>query len=203
MELKENIMGNGYHSRSPEELRQYLDGLNQKNKKRPWMQYIIFANIIGVLFVTSILLQDRSLGLNIKPSNKIQVSDFEMYFTKSNETSPDSVSYFLFIKNESKLPSVFPKEDIQVLFTLTTDEQEECIQKKISFDSKNITPKNTDFFSFTIEELEIKKTEGCNTFFHRIKKKGLFDLFAKGNRKFTPEINLIQNNQIFRMRIPN
>ena len=53
------------------------------------------------------------------------------------------------------------------------------------------------------EENEIKKTDTCNTFFHRIKKKGFSDLLSKGNSKFTPEINIIYKNQIYRMSILN
>ncbi len=198
-------MGSGYHSRSPEELRQYLDSLNLKNRKRPWMQYIIFANIIGILFVMFVIFQDKSLGLgsSFKASNKIQTGELETYFTKSNESTPESVSYFLFVKNTSQIENNFPKQDMQILFTLTTEEKEECLQKKIDLQTKKIESKKIEFFSFVVEEPEIKRTETCDTFFHKVKTRSMMNLFSKGNRKFTPEINLIHNNQIYRMSIPN
>ena len=198
-------MGSGYHSRSPEELRQYLDSLNLKNRKRPWMQYIIFANIIGILFVMFVIFQDKSLGLgsSFKASNKIQTGELETYFTKSNESTPESVSYFLFVKNTSQIENNFPKQDMQILFTLTTEEKEECLQKKIDLQTKTIESKKIEFFSFVVEEPEIKRTETCDTFFHKVKTRSMMNLFSKGNRKFTPEINLIHNNQIYRMSIPN
>ncbi len=196
-------MGSGYHSRSPEELRQYLDSLNLKSKKKPLMQYIIMANIIGIMFVLFVVFQDQNLSSSFKPSNKIQVEELEAYFTKSNEASPDSTSYFLFVKNLAASENSFPKEDMQILFTLTTEEKEECLQKKFDLSQKKITVKNTEFFSLQIDENEIKKTPTCDTFFHRKKKKGFFDLFAKGNSKFTPDLNLIYKNQIYRMSISN
>lgn len=197
-------MGSGYHSRSPEELRQYLDSLNLKSKKKPLMQYIIVANIIGIMFVLFVIFQDQGIGgPSFKPSNKIQVEELEAYFTKSNESNPDSTSYFLFVKNLATSENAFPKENMQILFTLTTEEKEECLQKKFDLSQKKITAKNTEFFSLQLEEKEIKKTLTCDTFFHRKKKKGLLDLFAKGNSKFTPDLNLIYKNQIYRMSISN
>lgn len=198
-------MGNGYHSRSPEELRKYLESLNLKPNKKPWMHYIIFANIIGVLFVIFVIIQDKSLGLgfSFKASNKIQVSELESYFVMTNESNVDSVTYFLFVQNQSHTESIFPKEDMKVLFTLTTDEKEECLQKLIDLQTKKIMAQKTEFFSFSIEESEIKKTNTCNTFFHRVKTRSLLNIFSKGNRKFTPELNLIYNNQIYMMSISN
>ena len=92
---------------------------------------------------------------------------------------------------------------MQVIFTLTTEEKEECLQKKFELNPKKILPKNTEFFPLLIEEKEIKKTKTCDTFFHKIQKKNLTDLFAKGNSKFTPELMVIYQGQIYRMSINN
>lgn len=198
-------MGGGYHSRSPEELREYLDSLNRTTKKRPWMQYIIFANIIGILFVMFVIFQEKGIGSGVtfKASNKINMEEFEIYFTKSNEITTDSISYFIFVKNKSLTENTFPNKDLQVLFTLTTDEKEECLQKNIPLQYKQMNPSNTEFFSFSINANEIKKTETCDTFFHRINKKGFKNFFSKGNSKFTPDLILINKNQIYRMSIQN
>lgn len=197
-------MGSGYHSRSPEELRQYLDSLNLKSKRKPLMQYIIMGNILGILFVLYVLLQDQGLGKpNFKPSNKIQFEELEAYYTRSNESSLVSISYFLFVKNSSDKEIFFPKEEMQILFTLTTEEREECLQKKIDFSPKKISSKTTEFFSLQIEDKEIKKTPTCDTFFHKKKKNGFTELFTKANSKFTPDLNIIYKNQIYRMSIPN
>ena len=196
-------MGSGYHSRSPEELRQYLDSLNLKSKKKPLMQYIILANIIGIMFVLFVIFQDQNLSSTFKPSNKIQVEELEAYFTRSNESSPESTSYFLFVKNTTTADNAFPKADMRVVLTLTTEEKEECLQKKYDLPVKKIAPKSTEFFSLLIEESEIKKTTTCDTFFHRKKKKAFTELFTKGNSKFTPDLNLIYKDQIYRMSIPN
>lgn len=198
-------MGGGYHSRSPEELREYLNSLNLKTRKRPWMQYIIFANIIGILFVMFVIIQDKGLGsgLSFKASNKVQLEELEAYFTKSNESTAESITYFLFVKNQVTKDNTFPLPDLQVLFLLTTEEKEECLQKNIILPSKKIQPSSTEFFSFSINEPEIKRTETCDTFFHKIQRKGLKNFLSKGNSKFTPELNLIYKNQIYRMSIPN
>ncbi len=197
-------MESGYHSRSPEELRQYLDSLNLKSKRKPLMQYIIMGNILGILFVLFVLFQEQGLGKpNFKPSNKIQLEELEAYYTRSNESSPDSISYFLFVKNTSEKEISFPKEEMQILFTLTTEEREECLQKKIEFSPKKINSKTTEFFSLLVEEKEIKKTPTCDTFFHKKKRNGFTDLFSRANSKFTPDLNIIFKNQIYRMSIQN
>jgi two-component SAPR family response regulator len=60
---------------------------------------------------------------------------------------------------------------MRVVLTLTTEEKEECLQKKYELPIKKIAPKSTEFFSLLIEEKEIKKTATCDTFFHRKKRK--------------------------------
>lgn len=198
-------MAKGYHSRSPEELREYLDSLNLKTRKKPRLQYIILANIIGILFVMFVILQDRGIGTGVtfKASNKIQIENMEAYFTKSNESTSDTATYFLFVKNQTKTEKSFPPLDAQILFVLATEEKEECLQKNIPLQRKNISQENTEFFTFSINEPEIKRSETCDTFFHRIQKKGFQNLFSRGNSKFTPELNIIYKNQIYRMSISN
>lgn len=198
-------MGSGYHSRSPEELRQYLDSFNRKTPRRNWIQYIIFGNIIVVMFVIFVLLQDKSLGIgsSFKVSNKIQVNNQEAYFTKSNETITNSVTYFLFVKNTLPTEGIFPPNEMQVLFTLTTEDKEECLQKKIGLNPKTISSNNTEFYSFSINENEINKTDTCDKFFHKTISRNTFSLLSKKNIRFTPELNLIYNNQIYRMSIQN
>ncbi|HNC01696.1 MAG TPA: hypothetical protein PLS71_25875, partial [Leptospiraceae bacterium] len=138
-----------------------------------------------------------------KPSNKIQLEELEAYFVRSNESTQEETSFFFFLKNQSQKETSFPKSEMQVIFTLTTEEKEECLQKKFELNPKKILPKNTEFFPLLIEEKEIKKTKTCDTFFHKIQKKNLTDLFAKGNSKFTPELMVIYQGQIYRMSINN
>ncbi len=197
-------MGNKYHSRSPQELREYLDSLNPKPRKRTLFQYVVVGNIFALLFVLFVYSKENGfLNTSFKPSNKIQLEELEAYFVRSNESTQEETSFFFFLKNQSQKETSFPKSEMQVIFTLTTEEKEECLQKKFELNPKKILPKNTEFFPLLIEEKEIKKTKTCDTFFHKIQKKNLTDLFAKGNSKFTPELMVIYQGQIYRMSINN
>ena len=132
-------MGSGYHSRSPEELKRYLESLNLKSKKKPLMQYVIVANIIGIVFVLFVIFQDQSLTSSFKPSNKIQVAESEAYFTKSNESSPDSINYFLFVKNSATVENTFPKKEMPHRKSVLTDKN--LIWPKGTRESSTVTPK--------------------------------------------------------------
>ncbi len=51
MDPKEDIMSGGYHSRSPEEFRDYLDKIKADKGKRNVKNFIIFVDIILLLVV--------------------------------------------------------------------------------------------------------------------------------------------------------
>jgi hypothetical protein len=56
-------MGSGYHSRSPEELRQYLDSLNLKSKtKTSHAIHHSCQYILGILFVLFVSIPGTKLG---------------------------------------------------------------------------------------------------------------------------------------------
>lgn len=197
-------MGNKYHSRSPQELREYLDSLNPKPRKRTLFQYVVVGNIFALLFVLFVYSKENGfLNTSFKPSNKIQIEELESYFVRSNETTPEETSFFMFLKNQSAKETLFPKSEMQIILTITTDEKEECLQKKYELNPKKIPVKNTEFFSLQVLENEIKKTNSCNTFFHKVQKKNLTDLFSRGNSRFTPELTIIYQGQIYRMSINN
>lgn len=194
-------MAKGYHSRSPEELKEYLESLNKKTKKRNWVQVLILADIIILLFVFYMISKKITPDMEIifKPSNKIQVKDFESYFIKSNESEKKSVSYFLFITKLVNTPIQFPIQDMKIQFSLNTSQQEICLQKELVFPSKLISHKES--FRFSIEASEVVPTETCKKFFEKVEFRSWKNLLAEKTLKFYPEIDIVYEKKITKMRV--
>lgn len=198
-------MAKGYHSRSPEELKKYLESLNQKSKKRNWIQIFIFIDILIILFAFYHVAKNFSPDFEkpFQPSNKIISGSNEMYFLKSNESTETVFSYFVFVKNLSEEEKKFPTQKEKIFFSITNQSSENCLSKEIDFKTKKISAKQKEFFSFEINESEIKEIEECKNFFKKQEYRGFGNFFNKKKSNYFTELNLIEENKIFKMRLKN
>ncbi len=196
-------MAKGFHSRSPEELRVYLEGLNKKSKKRNWIQIFIFIDIVVILFAFYLVSKNVSpdFGSEFKPSNKIIINNSEIYFSKSNDSNEIEYSYFLFYKNLSIKEKTFPNPTGKLFLNLYNKDNEVCISKEVTLNSKKILGNTKEFFSFGLEEKEIPEKNDCKEFFKKADYKGMNNFFKKTKSKFYIELNMLNENQIYKMRI--
>jgi hypothetical protein len=196
-------MGEGYHSRSPEEFRKYLESLNPKTRKKNWIQIMILLDIIILLFVFYMISKKITpdMEISFKPSNKIEYAGLEAYILRSNDSEKDSFSYFMFVKNETDSEILFPSKDSKIIFYIQNNLSEECFQKDIIFPEKKIKPKQKEFFTIQVDHKDVKQTENCKPFYEKVENRSLKHLLAKKDLKFIPELNLIYNNKLYKMRI--
>ena len=196
-------MGEGYHSRSPEEFRKYLESLNPKTRKKNWIQIMILLDIIILLFVFYMISKKITpdMEINFKPSNKIEYDGLESYIVRSNDSEKDSISYFMVVNNKKDSEIIFPLKDSKIIFYIQNNLSEECYQKEINLPEKKIIPKQKEFYTIQINYKEIKDTESCKPYYEKIENRSLKHLLAKKDIKFIPELNLIYKNKLYKMRI--
>ncbi len=142
-----------YYSRNPEEFQKYLTNLKADNKKKNWRNLIYFidlALLMLVFFMISKLI-NPALDVNLKSSTKEQVNGLEIYFTKSNQTEKDIVTYFLFLKNLTSNSTNFP--EVTAEFTIQNELGNLCYKKELTFSQKMISPNVIDFISFVIPKI--------------------------------------------------
>lgn len=191
-------MGQGYHSRSPEEFRQYLDSLNKNKKKRSLTQVIIIVDILLLMWVFYMISRFLFPGMetSFKPSNKVRIDNTEVYFVKSNENTESETTFFLFASNKSNKDTSFPPEDTKLIFNIHNKTVEkECLQKKLAFSPKVLKAGVVESLSFTVHENELADSLECRRYFHREQQRGLHNLL--GNKKyFLLELNIIANNRL-------
>lgn len=196
-------MAKGYHSRTPEELREYLESLNKKSKKRNWIQIFIFIDILIILFAFYHVTKNFSPDFQsiFKPSNKIYINNSEIYFSKSNDSTETDYSYFMFYKNISIEEKKFPSENQKFFFSIYNKDNEVCISKELNFNTKKILAKGKEFFSFELNQKEIPEKADCIEFFKKADYRGMSNFFKKTKTKFYLELNLLHEKQIYKMRI--
>ncbi|MEM7184953.1 MAG: hypothetical protein AAF518_28930, partial [Spirochaetota bacterium] len=114
-------MARGYHSRSPEEFREFLDSLNQQNKKKTWRNIVIFLDIIILCVVFAIAVKFLNPGRVSNRSNKVRSANVQMYMTRSSQAiGKQQVSYFLMVENLSSQDLIFAKDGVQGEFLRTS-----------------------------------------------------------------------------------
>jgi len=147
-------MSQGYHSRSPEEFKEYLENLNKKKKKKNLSQFIILADIVILLLIFYIMVnQFNKAGgkVDFIRSKKVQVKNATFYLTRGEENK-NSVNYFLFVTSQENQSFTFPDSNL-IDFKIIAPGNIICAEKQITLPSKNIKNATTEFFL-----IEIPKT---------------------------------------------
>ncbi|MBE7411247.1 MAG: hypothetical protein L6Q54_00680 [Leptospiraceae bacterium] len=183
-------MAKGYHSRSPEELKDFLKKVNQPVKKRRWVQIILYIDIFVLMIVFYFVAKNINPSLDYlgQKTEKIKEGDFQIYLEKSKETEKESANYFLFVKNTGNQIENFPPKDYIFDYRIKSSKGITCLSIKPKFDIKKIRPNETEFFSFSVSiknfhELPkecidslTSQQRGIKKFFHREKGTGIFSI---------------------------
>lgn len=149
-------MSKGYHSRSPEEFRDYLDKIKADKGKRNVKNLIIFVDIVLLLVVFYMASSFMNPGgdVQVKKSDKVSREGLEMYVAKSNQKDKDIARYYLFINNptgETKKFGTFLNGQIEYI----SETKEICLQKPFTLEEKQILPYTRE--SFPLQVLKISK----------------------------------------------
>lgn len=200
-------MAKGYHSRSPEEFRSYLDEIRKRNKKRNWKN-ILLIDVIILAFV--FYLANRALNpsfeLSAKKSNKVQHdSGFEIYFTRSTETSQKQVSYFLMSTNQTFQEKTFPDDNLEIDFTVLSREGSVCLKEPIKLEPKKVKPGMTEIFILTFyKEQFLTAEESCRVILKaNLKESRWRRIFQTGYKTGIARIQLKNKGKLDTLSIQN
>jgi len=188
-------MAKGYHSRSPEELREYLNKVNRPQKKRRWIQIILYIDIFILMIVFYFVAKnsDPTLGHTGSKSKKIVENGFQIYLEKSEQHDKENANYFVFVKNLTGNARIFPESPSDKFeYKIKSPSGLTCVSDTLDFDKKNIKPNETEFFSFSISKKKIREmppecidsltstSRGFSNFFSAKKGLGIFSFSKNG-----------------------
>jgi hypothetical protein len=150
-------MSKGFYSRSPEEFRKYLEGINGNTKTKNWRNAIIFLDILLLMLVLYMAAKAMNPGLDIamKPSERIIINNTEVFFARSETQSTDQISYFLFTKNLDKVEKKFGAYTANLQFISETGLI--CHRVDFKLDEKKLISGGREFYNLSFTR--IKKDE--------------------------------------------
>jgi hypothetical protein len=156
-----------YHSRSPEEFKNYFQNLHKNPKKKKWRNLLLFIDILLLMFVFYLVSKAINPASEItqKLSNRMNYNDLELYYTKSKTSNQNEVLYFLFIKNNSNNTIKFGDNAI-VKYSMISENNEICFNKEIKLGSTNISPNNLQSITLSFPKLaENQLSDDCKNIY--------------------------------------
>lgn len=137
-------MGKGFHSRSPEEFREYLDSLQKNQKKTFWKQLIIFVDIVLLLLIFFFVYQYIQPG-SFSQSQKITVDNFQglkLGLSASQIGSYNGAFLFLVLDNQSGIDQNLPSPDWTLTYAWRTPDDRLCEERPFQWQtpSRLVTP---------------------------------------------------------------
>lgn len=177
-------MGQGYHSRSPEEFREFLSSIKKGSKRRTVGRLLVLVDILLlaiVLFLVSNYIRP-GIGSTLD-SNHIQFEGAELYLKKPAEKS-DSIRFFFFFKNTSKSPLRFPPGPTEFRFKLMAENNLLCLEKTVPVSTRYLEPGEIQYELIQIDSQEENSLpDECKTLRKAYTDRGFFS-------RFTHESNL-------------
>ncbi|TGN19306.1 hypothetical protein [Leptospira idonii] len=159
-------MGSGYHSRSPEEFREYLKSMQKQGKRIKWKQVIIIIDVLLLLFVFYLAFRALNPGSFQSPtqSEKKKIAGNEAYLSLSRENDDLSQGYFLFIENNTNENLILPKKDWKLEFRILTREGVVCYTEEMNIPEKKIPTYSKGFLYHSVSLLKLRELEEhCRT----------------------------------------
>lgn len=139
-------MSKGYHSRSPEELRNYLDSWKNKGRKKNWRNILVFLDILLLMFVFYLVSKKfGTAGEYRKSSEKKIFESMEWQLTRSNTVISEQIGYFLFAKNLSR--SAVEPEKLKAVLTLKSETGLVCRSETYVLPKQKIQPNERAYYS--------------------------------------------------------
>ncbi len=156
-------MGQGYHSRSPEEFKEYLKSLNNGSKKRNWRQMIIIIDVFLLIFVFYMVFRALNPGLSDNSQSAKQlINGIPSYFSLSREKDLDYQGYFWFFENKTKEPITLPIKQWRVTFRILSKEGKLCFEEPLVLAPKTIPPESREFIYHSVSISKLNRLpEDC------------------------------------------
>ncbi|AVQ10676.1 Uncharacterized protein XB16_0329 [Leptospira santarosai] len=144
-------MGGGYHSRSPEEFKKFLEESRKQSGggKFSRVRLIFILNLVLVILVIGMVartMNPNTFGMQAT-SRKIKL-DSVVFYAKSVREN-DFPSFFLFFKNENESKQLrFPNGEWRFKVSLNARDGLECISDEWVVPERNLFPGKIEFSRF-------------------------------------------------------
>lgn len=190
-------MSKGFHSRSPNEFRDYLDTLKKNQKKVFWKQLIVFIDIILIMLIFYVVYQFINPGsMNLGQKSVVEnYQGMRLSLTASQIDQYDGALLYLVIDNKSNLTHRIPPPDWKVHFHWNTESGILCDQNKYILLQ---SPKDVPAHSTTMLELPIPPPTNPNSLDEcskeEFQKRKLFGIGGFKKRVFLLNITIEDKN---------
>ncbi|EPG74915.1 hypothetical protein LEP1GSC058_1550 [Leptospira fainei serovar Hurstbridge str. BUT 6] len=143
-------MGKGYHSRSPEEFREFLKQIQTMGKEKSRTKLILLFDLILLLFIFAVVARivNPLAFTGKKESNQITVSGVQLRVSESRDGERQLPVFFLFMTNSSSVDVKYPSAGMKITAKITTNTGLSCLQEEWQIPSRTIAVGKTEFFRY-------------------------------------------------------
>ncbi|EQA47042.1 hypothetical protein LEP1GSC050_0777 [Leptospira broomii serovar Hurstbridge str. 5399] len=143
-------MGKGYHSRSPEEFRDFLKQIQTKGKEKSRTKLILLFDLILLLFIFAVVARivNPLAFTGKKESNQITVSGVQLRVSESRDGGHQLPVFFLFMTNSGSIDVKYPSIGTKLTGKISTNTGLSCLQEEWQVPSRIIAAGKTEFFRY-------------------------------------------------------
>ncbi|EMI70264.1 hypothetical protein [Leptospira noguchii] len=151
-------MGGGYHSRSPEEFKKFLEENRKRSSssgKFSRIRLIFILNLVLVVLVIGMVARTTLPGTFTvqSSSSKVNLGAFTFYVKSSREGKDGFPTFFLFMKNEyTSGETRFPDSTWKFRILLSTKEGLNCLDTSWKVSERSIYPGKIEFERFRLND---------------------------------------------------
>ncbi|EQA63907.1 hypothetical protein [Leptospira alexanderi] len=172
-------MGGGYHSRSPEEFRKFLEESRKQSSggKFSRVRLIFILNLVLVVLVIGMVARTMNPGaFTVQSSSpKLKIGSVTLYVKSSREGKEGFPTFFLFMKNEDNSKETrFPDTGWNFKILLSNKDGINCVDTIWNVPQKTLYPGKIEFARFRLNDDAIDllppdcKTKSSENFLERI-----------------------------------
>lgn len=200
-------MAKGYHSKSPEEFKEFIRNLNQSSKKKNWKQLIIFLDIILLMLIFYFVYQNVNPGvMNIaSTSNSVQWKKLKLSLSASLIHSPSQAMLYLLVQNATNESIEFPGKGLQFSYTWKTEKSEICSSSNYDYrmETRTIHPNTSTAIELPIPAPQPHPSiQECNQEY--LTKKSRFGIGSLKSKVMILTIKIQDDkNQFVELSLPN
>lgn len=151
-------MGRGYHSKSPEEFREYLKKIGESKKQNRWRQFVLIFDLVLIILIFYLGFKALNPGsfADRTQSEKQIIDGYSAYLSLSREEDELYQGYFLFIDNNSTKPLLVPLTTWKTEFRIKTRSGILCYSEEVKWENRQIPGESKGFLYHSISKKKLK-----------------------------------------------
>ncbi|EMY79769.1 hypothetical protein LEP1GSC060_0896 [Leptospira weilii serovar Ranarum str. ICFT] len=150
-------MGGGYHSRSPEEFRKFLEESRKHSGGGRFsrVRLVFILNLVLVVLVIGMVARTLNPGAFTiqSSSSKLKMESTTLYVKSSREGKDGFPTFFLFMKNENSSAEIrFPDPTWNFRILLSGKDGLNCLDKTWEIPERTLHPGKIEFERFRLKD---------------------------------------------------